>query len=224
MNISIKPLIIAVLNQKGGCGKTTVSINLAHSFKNSGYKVLIVDGDPQGSARDWNAANNGELLPVIGLDRPSLQKDIEAVRSGYDIIIIDGAPQIAQLSAVAIKAADLVLMPVQPSPYDVWAVSDLIDLIKARQEITDNQPLAAFVISRVIKNTKLGKEVIEALKNYELPVLKSYTTQRVIYPTSASTGQTVYSIGSNEASLEIDAIRDEIIEIIYELNNQKTKG
>jgi len=224
MNISTKPFIIATLNQKGGCGKTTIAINLAHSFQNSGYKVLLADGDPQGSARDWNEANNGEVLPVIGLDRPSMQKDIEAVKNGYDIIIIDGAPQIAQLSAVAIKAADLVLIPVQPSPYDVWAVSDLIGLIKARQEITDNKPLAAFVISRVIKNTKISKEVIEALKNYDLPVLNSYTTQRVIYPTSASTGQTVYSVGSNDAALEIDSIRDEIIEIIYELNDQKTKG
>ena len=214
MKITDKTLIISILNPKGGCGKTTIAINIAHSFQNKGYKVLLVDSDPQGSARDWNAENDGKIIPVVGLDRSSLASDIEAVKIGYDIIIIDGAPQIAKLSAAAVKIADFVLMPVQPSPYDIWAASDLVELIKTRQQITDNKPLAAFVISRVIKNSKLSTEVIEALKPYGLPTLNSYTTQRVIYPTLASQGQTVYTSVFNEAALEIDSIRNEIIEVL----------
>ena len=211
--------IIAVLNQKGGCGKTTIAINLTHSLQNQGYKALLVDSDPQGSARDWNAENDGKIIPVIGLDRESLANDIEAVKKGYDFIVIDGAPSIAKLVAAAVKIADFILIPVQPSPWDIWATADLVDIIKARQEVTDGRPIAAFIVSRAIKNTKLSTEVIEALKQYELPVLNSYTTQRVIYPTSASEGQTVYVRTFNDATLEIDAIRNEIIGVFDGLKN-----
>lgn len=212
--------IIAILNQKGGCGKTTIAVNLAHSFQNLGHKTLLVDSDPQGSARDWNAENDGKIIPVIGLDRPSLATDIEAVKIGYDVIIIDGAPSVEKLAAAAIKIADFILIPVQPSPWDIWATADLVEVITARQTILEGHPLAAFVISRVIKNTLLSVEVVEALKAYVLPVLNSYTTQRVIYPTSASSGQTIYSSTFNDATLEIDSIRDEIIEA---LNGIKSK-
>ena len=73
MKITDKTLIISILNPKGGCGKTNIAINIAHSFQNKGYKVLLVDSDPQGSARDWNAENDGKIIPVVGLDRSSLQ-------------------------------------------------------------------------------------------------------------------------------------------------------
>jgi len=211
--------IIAVLNQKGGCGKTTIAINLTHSLQNQGYKTLLVDSDPQGSARDWNAENDGKIIPVIGLDRVSLANDIEAIKNGYDFIVIDGAPSIAKLAAAAVKIADFILIPVQPSPWDIWATADLVEIIKARQEITEGKPIAAFIVSRAIKNTKLSTEVVEALRQYELPVLNSYTTQRVIYPTSASEGQTVYFRTFNDATLEIDAIRNEIIGVFNGLKD-----
>ena len=155
--------IIAILNQKGGAGKTTLSTNLARALQLDGDKVLLVDSDPQGSARDWNAAANGELLPVVGLDRPTLAKDIQAIQDNQDFLIIDGAPQIAELAVAAIKCADVILIPVQPSPYDVWACEDLVEIIKTRQEVTNGKPKAAFIISRVIKNTQLSKEIGEAL-------------------------------------------------------------
>ncbi|CAA9584280.1 MAG: ParA-like protein [uncultured Truepera sp.] len=206
------PLTVAVLNQKGGSGKTTIATNLAYALKRDGHKVLLVDADQQGSARDWNEANSGELLPVVGLDRETLPKDLQAISGGYDWIVIDGAPQIAKLSAAAVRAADIVLIPVQPSPYDIWACADLVDLINARQEATSGKPKAAFVISRSIKNTKLSGEVAEALKDYGLPVFGAVTTQRVAYPTTASRGGTVFDDSSNEAAREIDAIKEELKE------------
>ena len=203
--------IIAILNQKGGAGKTTIATNLAPALQLEGHKVILVDSDPQGSARDWNAASDGAFVKVIGMDRSTLAKDILAVVDNHDFIIIDGAPQIADLAIAAIKCADVILIPVQPSPYDIWACEDLVEIIKARQEITDGKPKAAFVISRVIKNTQLSKEIREALEGYELPVFKNFTSQRVIYAKSASTGSTVLSSETKEeASNEIRAIAYEL--------------
>ncbi len=157
------------------------------------------------------AASDGELVKVVGLDRPTLNKDLKAVKSGYDWIIIDGAPQLQHMAVSAIKGADIVLIPVQPSPYDVWACSDLVDLIKARQEVTEGQPQAAFILSRMIKNTLISRDIRDVLDEYELPIFKNGTTQRVIYANSAAEGQIPMDIDSAcEAAQEIN-------EIVYEL-------
>jgi len=202
---------IALLNQKGGAGKTTLATHLARGLQLRGNKVLLIDSDPQGSARDWHAASEGELLPVVGLDRPTLDKDLKAISDGYDWIIIDGAPQAHDLAVSAIKAADLILIPVQPSPYDIWATSDLVDLIKERQALTDGKPRAAFVVSRQIQGTLLAADVREALEGYELPILTGSTTQRVVYANSATTGSTALDLEpSGPAAAEINQILDNL--------------
>jgi chromosome partitioning protein len=108
INKYMKTKIISILNQKGGCGKTTLATNIAHSFLIKGYKTLLVDSDPQGSAREWGEVNEGKIVPIVGLDRESLINNIKSVQEGYDIIIIDGAPSIAKLSVAAIKESDIV--------------------------------------------------------------------------------------------------------------------
>ena len=208
------PTIVALLNQKGGSGKTTIATNLAYALTRANHSVLLVDADPQGSARDWNEANSAKLLPVVGLDRETLPKDLEAISANYDWAVIDGAPQVARLSAAAVKSADVVLIPVQPSPYDIWACADLIDIISARREVTEGKPKAAFIISRSIKNTKLSGEVTQALEDYGLPIFKAGTTQRVAYPTTAAEGRTVFDNPEDEAAKEIEAIESELKEFI----------
>ncbi len=207
-----KPKVISFLQEKGGAGKTTISTNVSRGLKLRGYKVLLVDSDPQGSTRDWNEANLGSLVPVVGLDRETLHVDIKALMADYDFVIIDGAPQLSKMSASAIKCSDIILIPVQPSPYDIWASLDLVELIKSRQGVTNGIPEAAFIISRVIKNTKLSKEVNDTLAEYGIPVFDSFTSQLVAYPTSASDGKSVYENPVwVPAMTEIENIIDELL-------------
>ena len=203
--------VIAVLNQKGGSGKTTIATHLARALQLQGSSVLLVDSDKQGSARDWSAVNESNPVTVIGLDRPTLDRDLKNI-SDKDFVIIDGSPQATDLAVSAIKAADFVLIPVQPSPYDIWATSDLVDLVKQRIEMTDNKLKSAFVVSRAIKNTKIGSEVSEVLIEYGLPVLNAKIVQRIAYPNSAAIGKTVFETESktSDAVAEMNALATEV--------------
>lgn len=202
--------VIAVLNQKGGAGKTTIATNLARAFQLQGLNVLLVDSDPQGSARDWSAVRADPPVPVVGIDRPTIARDLNAV-AHKDLVVIDGAPQLTELAVSAMAAADLVLIPVQPSPYDIWATSDLVDLVKQRQSLTEGALRAAFVVSRAIKGTRIGAEVGTALAAYGLAALDSRVTQRVVYPCSAAGGTTVLDAEpEGPAALEIWGLAAEI--------------
>jgi chromosome partitioning protein len=206
--------VIAVLNQKGGAGKTTIATHLARALQLAGSDILLVDSDPQGSARDWAAVREDQPVPVVGIDRPTIDRDLKSIAT-KDYVVIDGAPQAHDLAVSAIKASQFILIPVQPSPYDIWATADLVDLVHQRIQITDGNLRAAFVISRAIKNTKIGEEITEALIGYNLPVLSSRITQRVIYPTTAAAGTTVLDKEPNsEASEEIRALALEIKQIL----------
>jgi len=203
--------VIAVLNQKGGSGKTTIATHLARALQMDGADVLLVDSDPQGSARDWSAAREDQPLTVVGIDRPTIDRDVKNVARKVDFVVVDGAPQAADLAVSAIKAADFILIPVQPSPYDIWATSDLVELVKQRIEITDGKLQAAFVVSRAIKGTRISGEVAEALAGYELPILNTRITQRVSYPSTAAVGMTVLEAEpEGDAAAEIRALADEI--------------
>ena len=207
--------IIAVLNQKGGSGKTTIATHLVRALQMEGASVLLVDSDPQGSARDWGAANQDQPVPVVGIDRPTIDRDIKSIVAGKDYIVIDGAPQAADLAVSAIKAAHIVLIPVQPSPYDIWAASDLVDLVKQRIEVTDGRLKAVFIVSRAITGTRIGDEVTATLTGYNLPVMSTRIMQRVIYPVSATTGSTAMDDEPNsDAAKEMQALAREVVELL----------
>src|SRR5689334_14492977 len=123
-------MIIALLNQKGGVGKTTLAVHIATALAQRGRTVLLVDADPQGSALDWSASREGDsLVPVIGLPTKNLHREIKPHIANYDDIVIDGPPRVNELARAAMIASDLVLIPVQPSPYDVWAAKEIVELL-----------------------------------------------------------------------------------------------
>ena len=134
--------------------------------------------------------------------------------ANYDYVVIDGAAKLEDMIAACIKVSDFVLIPVQPSPYDIWAASDLVEFIKARQEVTDGSPLASFVISRMIEGTRLGGDVRAVLDEYALPVCETTITQRQVYPQTASEGLTVYDADNAKAKAETTALTDEILAMV----------
>ena len=214
-----KTTVVAILNQKGGAGKTTIATNVASWLHAEGQKTMLVDLDPQGSATDWSDTRDGDqdLCPVIRMGK-GVARDLRKLANDNEWIIIDGAPQVSELAVAAIKSADIVIIPTQPSPYDIWACADLCELLKSRQEVTDGRPLGAFIVSRAIKNTTLSSEILDALKGYELPIMRCMTTQKVDYPNTAKAGRSVVDLPKdNKARLEIRAIANELKEMREQL-------
>ena len=212
-------MILSILNPKGGAGKTTLAVNLARAFQDLGRSVLLVDTDPQGSARDWHAANSDNPVDLVALDRPGGLRTLRNLSTnGYDLLLLDGAARLEDLVAATVRVADWVLIPLQPSPYDVWAVTDLVELISARQEVTNGQPGARFVISRQITGARLSRDVRRALAEYpSVPLLTASMAQRQIYPQTAASGRSVFDHGGDaagRAQSEISAIARELLSAI----------
>ena len=201
-------MIIGVLNQKGGVGKTTIAVNLAAAYATAGHKVLLVDADPQGSALAWSSAREADpLFPVVGMPKPTLHKDLPAIAADYDVVLIDGAPRVNDLGRAAIMASDVILIPVQPSPYDVWAAAEIVDLIR-EAKVFRPELKGVFTINRKIANTAIGRDVTQALAQFdEIPVLSATLTQRVVYAESAAQGLSVLEAEPHsEAAREVKAL------------------
>lgn len=207
-------MIISILNQKGGTGKTTLAVNMAREYTKRSFKTLLVDSDSQGSALRWHEKSGGELIDLTCLPVTTLDKDVIKFKDRYERIIIDGIPRVSPLTVCAIKAADVVLIPVQPSPYDVWATEELVRLVKERIEMTEGKLKAAFVVSRNIKGTVLGREITEQLFSMGLPVFATGTHNRQEYARSVDEGRTVCE-EFTKATEEIVAITNELEEFYH---------
>ena len=201
-------MIYAYLNQKGGVGKTTLSIHTAAELARRGRRVLLIDADPQGSTLAWSNCREDARFTVVGMPKATLHKEIDLMVGDYDDVVIDGPPRVTDL-ARSIVAADIVIIPIQPSPMDVWASADTVDLVREAQ-IYKPDLRCVLVINRKIANTAIGRDVRLALAELEMPVLKSDIGQRVTFAETAANGSTVLDQKRNKAAKEIKKLVDEL--------------
>jgi chromosome partitioning protein len=208
-------VITAFLNQKGGVGKTTLSVSVATTLALKKKQVLLIDADPQHGALNWQSHREAEpLFPIVGLPTDKLHREVSAHTPNYDHIIIDSPPRLESISRSIILASDLILIPVQPSPHDIWSAAAVIELIEQASTFKENLK-TAFIVNRKITNTALGRDVFTALQNYPIPVLKTAVCQRVAFAESAASGQSVPETDPrSSAAREIESITDEILEMM----------
>jgi chromosome partitioning protein len=146
---------VALISQKGGSGKSTLSIHLATEAVRSGKKALLIDLDPQGNAARW-AGRRGDLPPDVSAESPAAIEGLieDAEREGYDLVIFDTAPNADRTALRAAKAADLVLIPCRPSQFDIEAIGATLDLCDVAQRSAVVVLNAAPVRSRVVGEAK----------------------------------------------------------------------
>lgn len=220
--------IIVFCNKKGGPGKTTLAMNIGATLAENG-EVIIIDADPQQSAVKWNgAAPEDSPLPmtVLGYTHEKVHQAIRKVVDRYDYILVDTPPSSLAVSTItrsALIAADLALVPVIPSPLDIWeamSIAELLDEINTTRESGKVDALEArLVVNKLKSRTTLGEEVKAALKNIGIPVLNSVIHEREAYKHAVVDGCTVHTLkgggdGAKAASEEIRSLTKEIKKIL----------
>lgn len=205
-------LIIAVLNQKGGVGKSTLATNLAAAAHLAGKRTLVLDLDRQGSSFDWySERQEGSALDGLGVVRAdkalSLPKFRELTR-GYDIVVCDGPPRLSDITTAAAVAADVVLIPLRAGGFDWWAASETLELLDRadaiRTELGRSVVRRVFVLNAAAGNARITRHALEAIAGVG-EVAPGAIGNRVAFAEAAMKGESVLTLA--EPTTAADEIR-----------------
>lgn len=209
-------LRIAVANQKGGTGKTTLAVNLAAGLHRRG-KTVLLDADPQGSATNWArvGGGDGDLPPVRALAAAEVGAAMDKAAGSCRYVLVDCPPHLqSDTLRRVVEWVDLVLIPVQPSPLDLWASVDMAATVVETR--VRNPRLRAFmVLNQLDSRNALSGAMHQALAEFEVPALENGLTRRAAFRSAALEGRSVYGLGSRGASAvrDLEAIIKEITDL-----------
>ncbi|MCZ2112902.1 MAG: AAA family ATPase [Anaerolineae bacterium] len=213
--------IITVFNQKGGAGKTTVSVHLAGTLGLRGARALIVDMDEQNTATRWVGQADEEhpfpaaIMNLAALDG-GMHREVKKQIDRYDFIVIDCPPAVhSQAPMSALLISDLGIIPVVPSPADLWACVLAKELANKTRGLNDTLHVRVLANS-VQRRTSLARDAIEILsEDEEIPLMKSMIGARSSFRECQAIGATVHRVpGAKEAIAEVEAMVDEALAII----------
>jgi chromosome partitioning protein len=209
-------MILAVVNQKGGTGKSTVATNIAACFAAEGREVLLIDADPQHTALDWRAdrPDNQPLLQTIGLPIRNLHQELEPFRRKYEVILIDGGGRITATARAAVMASDFLIVPILPSKPDLLSTQDFFrEVINEVTAVKDTQ--GAILINQVQTGTLINREVREHLKELHYPVFDTVLHLYVAYKEAMAAGLSVIEYDpKSKAAQEMAAFFHELEEVL----------
>ena len=203
--------VIALVGNKGGAGKTTLSVNIAAGIARD-RTTAVLDADPQGSSLQWRAFTVDENALKVYEANGDLSAQINELKARYDCLIIDCPPSVhAPQTNTVLRLCDLALIPVQPSPVDLWATVHTERAIEEARQVNPNLK-AMLILNQLEARTTLSKLVREAAEEIELPVAKTGIRRRAIYRASALEGKSVFDLGRRGA----DAV-DELNNLLEEV-------
>ncbi|MGR3614968.1 MAG: ParA family partition ATPase [Paracoccaceae bacterium] len=201
--------VVTVAQQKGGAGKTTLAVNLAVAFARSGLTVALVDTDPQGSAGRWFMTRLDVMdTPGIEFSTASawgISYEIRKLRDTYDIVIIDTPPKADSDLRPALRASDLVLVPVASSHLDLWAVEMVLYLAEREDKH------AMMVMTRARAGTRLTKDVRDKAAELDASLAETGMANRVVYAETLGRGLAAVETRKGPAHLEMENLMVEIV-------------
>ncbi|KAA0598073.1 chromosome partitioning protein [Azospirillum lipoferum] len=207
--------VFTVAQQKGGAGKTTLAAHLAIAWAQLGHKVATVDIDPQGSLTRWHAVRAEATGGQPGFTHVQItgwrtQAEVEKLARSHDIVVVDSPPHAQTEARIAVRAATLVVAPVQPSPMDLWAVHPTIDL--AAQE----KRRLLLVLNRVPPRARIADELVAKVHELVAPpaveLASAQVGNRTAYAGTLMTGLSVTEAArKTQAAAEMQALAEEIL-------------